>query len=158
VFLWQFTLLININAFFIVWTHGAAVRQDDWIWLMQLSPGNAYNFCVHVQRSSFFQKTDWMMLGICSPFCPCYLFSLLSCFTFFRACQEVSRSCCLTFSLFDFMRCIILNVKLAAIIMLEVVFANGWVQDNYIVRNWSKLLGIGNSLLQLSYRYFFQAN
>ena len=33
------------------------------------------------------------------------------------------------------MRCIILNVKLAAIIMLEVVFANGWVQDNYIVRN-----------------------
>ena len=99
VFLWQFTLLININAFFIVWTHGAAVRQDDWIWLMQLSPGNAYNFCVHVQRSSFFQKTDWMMLGICSPFCPCYLFSLLSCLTFFRACQEVSRSCCLTFSL-----------------------------------------------------------
>ena len=47
----------------------------------------------------------------------------------------MSRSCCLTFSLFDFMRCIILNVKLAAIIMLEVVFANGWVQDNYIVRN-----------------------
>jgi len=26
-------------------------------------------------------------------------------------------------------------VKLAAIIILEVVFANGWVQDNYIVRN-----------------------
>jgi len=46
VFLWQFTLLININAFFIVWTHGAAVRQDDWIWLMQLSPGNAYIFFV----------------------------------------------------------------------------------------------------------------
>jgi hypothetical protein len=24
-------LYININAFFIVWTHGGAVRLDDWI-------------------------------------------------------------------------------------------------------------------------------
>ena len=30
-------------------------------------------------------------------------------------------------SLFDFMRCIILNVKLAAITMLEAVYGNGWV-------------------------------
>ena len=31
------------------------------------------------------------------------------------------------------------------------------ILDNYIVRNWSKLLGIGNFLLQLSRCYFFQA-
>ena len=47
----------------------------------------------------------------------------------------------------DFVRCIIVNVKLAAIILLEAVFANEWVPNNYIVRIWSKLLGIGNSLL-----------
>ena len=52
----------------------------------------------------------------------------------------------------DFVRCIIVNVKLAAIILLEAVFANEWVPNNYIVRIWSKLLGIGNSLLiDLSY-------
>ena len=41
---------INMNAFFIGWTHGPAVRPDDWIRLMQLSPGNAYIFLVFMCR------------------------------------------------------------------------------------------------------------
>jgi hypothetical protein len=32
------------------------------------------------------------------------------------------------FLLLDFVRCIIVNANLAAIIMLEAVFANGWFQ------------------------------
>ena len=61
---------ININAFFIVWTHGAAVRQDDWIWLMQLSPGNAYIFFVLVSREVVCFK-NWLNDAR-------YLFPLLS--------------------------------------------------------------------------------
>ena len=32
------------------WTQEPAVRPDNWIWLMQLSPGNAYTFLVFMSR------------------------------------------------------------------------------------------------------------
>ena len=43
-------ILVILNAFFIVWTQEPALRPDNWIWLMQLSPGNAYTFLVFMSR------------------------------------------------------------------------------------------------------------
>jgi len=78
------------------WTQEPAVRPDNWIWLMQLSPGNAYTFLVFMSREVVCFR-NWLNDAR-------YLFPLLSLlfilfanlFDIFRACREVSRSCCLT--------------------------------------------------------------
>jgi hypothetical protein len=76
------------------WTQEPAVRPDNWIWLMQLSPGNAYTFLVFMSREVVCYR-NWLNR---------YLFPLLSLLfilfanllDIFRACREVSGSCCFT--------------------------------------------------------------